>query len=85
MSEQSKTPDLVELVGRLFEAANRRDFDAVMRFYASDGVWEATGWASVSRVRPRSAASMKTGSNWLAWGLMRLVEGRARSAANRVS
>jgi ketosteroid isomerase-like protein len=43
MSEESTTPDLVELVGRLFEAANRRDFDAVMRFYASDGVWEATG------------------------------------------
>jgi ketosteroid isomerase-like protein len=33
----------VELVGHLFEAANRRDFDAVMSFYASDGVWEASG------------------------------------------
>jgi ketosteroid isomerase-like protein len=39
MSEESTSPDLVELVGRLFEAANRRDFDAVMGFYAPDAVW----------------------------------------------
>jgi ketosteroid isomerase-like protein len=43
MTEESTTPDLVEVVRRLFEASNRRDFDAVMRFYAPDGVWEATG------------------------------------------
>ena len=34
------TPDLVELVRRLEEAANRLDFDAVMSFYAPDAVWE---------------------------------------------
>jgi ketosteroid isomerase-like protein len=43
MSEQSTTPDPVELVRRLFDVANRRDFDAVMSFYAPDSVWEATG------------------------------------------
>jgi ketosteroid isomerase-like protein len=38
--DKSTTPDLVELVRRLVEAANRSDFDAVMSFYAPDAVWE---------------------------------------------
>jgi ketosteroid isomerase-like protein len=41
MSEDSTTPDLVELSRRLSEAANRRDFDAVMSFWSPDSVWEA--------------------------------------------
>jgi ketosteroid isomerase-like protein len=40
MSEESTTPDLVELSRRLVEAGNRHDFDAVMSFYAPDAVWE---------------------------------------------
>jgi len=36
--EESTTPDLVELVRRLDEAANRLDFDAAMSFYAPDAV-----------------------------------------------
>ena len=40
MSEESTTPDLVELVRRLDEAANRRDFDAAVSFYAPAAVWE---------------------------------------------
>jgi ketosteroid isomerase-like protein len=40
MPEESTTPDLVELSRRLLEAGNRRDFDAVMSFYAPDAVWE---------------------------------------------
>lgn len=43
MSEQSVTPDLVELTRRIFEAADRRDFDAVLSFCAPDAVWEAVG------------------------------------------
>jgi ketosteroid isomerase-like protein len=39
MSEESTTPDLVERVRRALEAANRRDLDAVIRFYASDAVF----------------------------------------------
>src|SRR2546425_12664163 len=39
MSE-STTPDLVELVRRRFEAANRRDLDAVMSSFAVDAVLE---------------------------------------------
>jgi uncharacterized protein (TIGR02246 family) len=41
MSEESTTPDLVELFRRSVEAVNRRDFDAVMSFYAPDSVFEA--------------------------------------------
>ncbi len=36
MSEESTTPDLVQLVRRLIETSNRRDFDAVESFYAPD-------------------------------------------------
>ena len=41
MSKESTTPDLVELGHRLFEAANRRDFDAMLSFFAPEVVWEA--------------------------------------------
>jgi ketosteroid isomerase-like protein len=40
MSEESTTPDLVELTRRQFEAANRRDMDAVMSRFRSDGVYD---------------------------------------------
>jgi len=42
MPEESTTPDLVELTRRNFEAANRRDFDAVLSFFAPDAVWDAS-------------------------------------------
>src|SRR5271169_4433769 len=42
MAEESTNPDLVELVRRNTEAANRREWDAVMRFYATDAVWDAS-------------------------------------------
>jgi uncharacterized protein (TIGR02246 family) len=38
MSEESTTPDLVELVRRQFEAGNRRDLDAVTSSFAPDAV-----------------------------------------------
>ena len=38
MSEDSTSAGLVELVRRLVEASNRRDFDAVESFYAADVV-----------------------------------------------
>ncbi|HWX97526.1 MAG TPA: nuclear transport factor 2 family protein [Solirubrobacteraceae bacterium] len=40
MSEESTTPDLVERQKRLTDAANRRDLDAMMAFYAPDGVYD---------------------------------------------
>ena len=42
MSEESTTPDLVELSRRVLDATNRRDFDAVASFYAPDAVYRAT-------------------------------------------
>jgi ketosteroid isomerase-like protein len=39
MSEESTTPDLVERTRRSFAAANRRDWDEVMGFFAHDAVW----------------------------------------------
>jgi ketosteroid isomerase-like protein len=41
MSEESTTPDLKELTRRVFEALNGRDFDALMRFVANDGVLDS--------------------------------------------
>ena len=38
MSQESTTPDLAELGGRFLDAANRRDFDAIMSFFAPDAV-----------------------------------------------
>jgi ketosteroid isomerase-like protein len=39
MSEESTTPDLVKLTRLAFEAANQRDIDAVMSFFAPDAVF----------------------------------------------
>ena len=41
-SEESTTPDLVELVRRSFEATDRRDSGALMSFYAPDAVWDSS-------------------------------------------
>jgi uncharacterized protein (TIGR02246 family) len=40
MSEESTIPDLVELMGRAFEAANRRDLDAVASSFAEDATFD---------------------------------------------
>ena len=40
MPEQSTSADLVEFTRRSVEAANRGDFDAMLRTYAPDGVWD---------------------------------------------
>jgi ketosteroid isomerase-like protein len=42
MSEESTTPDLVELTRQGTEAFSRRDLDAVMGFYAPGAVWDAS-------------------------------------------
>jgi ketosteroid isomerase-like protein len=38
--EESTTPDLVEVVTGLFEAADRGDWDALIGSYAPDAIWE---------------------------------------------
>jgi hypothetical protein len=42
MTEESTTPDLVELTRRQFEAVNRRDMDAVMGRFPPDGVYDTS-------------------------------------------
>jgi len=44
MPEESTTPDLVELVRRAFEAANRRDLDAVASRFAEDGTFDGSAF-----------------------------------------
>jgi uncharacterized protein (TIGR02246 family) len=39
-AEESTTPDLVELMGRAFEAANRRDLDAAASSFAEDATFD---------------------------------------------
>jgi uncharacterized protein (TIGR02246 family) len=41
MPEESTAPDLVELTRRAIEAANTKDVDRLVSFYAPDAVWEA--------------------------------------------
>ena len=57
--EPSATFDLVELTHRQFEAASRRDLDAVLSFYASDAVWEGG--------EPRYQLRGRGGDPWLSW------------------
>ena len=40
MTEESTTPDLVELVRRTVETASKGDLDAMMAFYTPDAVWD---------------------------------------------
>src|SRR5450759_4382210 len=40
MAEESTTPDLVELARRSIEAGSSGDFDAMLSFFAPDGVWD---------------------------------------------
>jgi ketosteroid isomerase-like protein len=40
MSQEPTTPDLVEFTRRSLEAANRGDFDAMLRTGAPDAVWD---------------------------------------------
>jgi ketosteroid isomerase-like protein len=42
MSEESTTPDLVELTRRTYESLSRRDLDALLRDYGDDSVLDLT-------------------------------------------
>ena len=53
MTEESTTPDPVELVGRAFEAANRRDLDAAASSFAEDATFD--GRALGDRFEGRAA------------------------------
>ena len=40
MSQDSTTPDLVELTRRAYEYASDRNWDALLSFYGADSVWD---------------------------------------------
>src|SRR2546425_11551184 len=42
MSQESTTPDLVELMRRRVAAADSSDVDAMTSFFAPDGVWDSS-------------------------------------------
>jgi ketosteroid isomerase-like protein len=42
MSQESTTPDLIEVTGQSVDAMNRRDLDAAMSYFATDAVWDAS-------------------------------------------
>ena len=42
MPEESTTPDVVELTRYMFEAVNRRDFDAALALYVPHAYWRGT-------------------------------------------
>jgi ketosteroid isomerase-like protein len=43
MSEESTTPDLVELTRQSIQATSRRDVDAALQFLAPDAIWDFGG------------------------------------------
>src|ERR1700740_3814023 len=49
MSGESRTPDVVQLTRRVFEAANAHDLDTAQRFYASDASWETVSLGTTFR------------------------------------
>ena len=56
MSEESTTPDLVERWRQAAEAYARRDFEAMVRFWASDAVWDSSS-AGIGRFEGAAARS----------------------------
>jgi ketosteroid isomerase-like protein len=54
MTEESTTPDLVGITRRTFEAASRRDADALLSFFAPDAVWDLSS-AGIGRFEGAAA------------------------------
>ena len=45
-AEESPTADLLEIVIGLAQMAGRKDWDAILDYYASDAVWQTPWWGS---------------------------------------
>lgn len=52
MPERAVEPDLVALTRRLFDAASGGDFDAMLRFFGADSVWDVEAWGLGTHVGP---------------------------------
>ena len=66
MSEESTTPDLVEITRDFFVTATRQDLDAVMGFYASNAVWDMSG-AGIGSFEGVAAIRDFVESWWATW------------------
>ena len=73
VSEESTTPDLLEPSRRFVEAANRRDLDAMLSFFAPGAIWEDAGLGTFE-----GAAAIR--GFWQDW-FASYVETAARCAA----
>ncbi len=78
MPEESKTPDLVELVVAFFEAANRRDLDARMSLLAPDAVWDLSP-TGIGTFKGRAAIrrfleDWRSGYEELRWAVEEVVD-----------
>ena len=63
MSEESTTSDPAELTRRLFETANVGDFNAMMRFFGSESIWDVEPWGLGTHVGP--AAILRFLEGWI--------------------
>ena len=59
MCKESTTPDLVELMGGTFEAANRRDLDGVASSFAEDAVFDGRAAGAVFEGRAAIRRSLE--------------------------
>ncbi len=57
MSEESASPDLVELTREVFEAVNRGDLDASLSFYGPDVAWDGQSLSKHGESRPNETRS----------------------------
>jgi ketosteroid isomerase-like protein len=67
MSEESTTPDLVELTRHALEAANRHDLDAMMGSYAQGAVWDLSD-AGIGTFEGVAAIRSFVEDWWGTWG-----------------
>ena len=67
MSEQSRTPDLVELTRRVFEAGSRHDLDTALSFYAPEAVLDLSD-AALGTFEGVAAIGRFLGDWWGTWG-----------------
>jgi hypothetical protein len=81
MSEESTTPDLVDLARRSIEAP---DPETVLTFYAQDAVWDSSPWGMVifegkEAVQAFFEAGIALMPSWSgSWGRSARCEARAR-------
>jgi ketosteroid isomerase-like protein len=67
MSEESTTPDLVELSRRAYEATSRHDIDALMGFYVPNAVWDGSN-VGIGTFEGVAAIRSFVEEWWRTWG-----------------